>query len=88
MTTDSIETSEREASAPAPITKIAAKGAQADIATVSRFQLGLQQLCDDAEREGVVLTVDLVALQPLAMGNFAMHPLARPAWLNADKLAS
>jgi hypothetical protein len=64
------------------------KGEQANIETVAAFQLKLQELCDQTDKQGVVLTVDLVALQPLAMGNFAMHPLARPAWLNADKPTS
>ena len=64
------------------------KGEQANIETVARFQLKLQELVDEAEREGVILTIDTVAMQPLAMGNYAMHPLARPAWWNADKPAS
>lgn len=60
------------------------KGAQANIETVARFQIQLQSLCDDANREGVVLTIDVVPLQPLAMGNYHMAPLARPVWWNAD----
>lgn len=54
------------------------RGEQANIETVAAFQLKLQALVDEAEAQGVVLTIDTIALQPLAMGNYAMHPLARP----------
>lgn len=61
-----------------------AAGAQADTATVARYQKALDALCTCAEAGGVVLTVDLTDLQPLAMGNYRMHPLARPVWWNSD----
>lgn len=61
------------------------RGEQANIETVAAFQLKLQALVDQADKQGVVLTIDTVAPQPIAMGNYAMHPLARPCWWNVDK---
>lgn len=61
------------------------QGAQADVNTVATFQLRLQSLCDEAAKNGVVLTVDIVALQPLKMGHYHMAPLARPQWFNSDR---
>lgn len=58
------------------------KGEQANMAIVGEFQLRLDALCKEADSKGVILTVDVVALQPLAMGNQAMHPLARAKWFN------
>lgn len=57
---------------------------QADIATVARYQKALDALCTSAEVDGVVLTIDLTPRQPLAQGNYHMHPLVRPVWWNSD----
>lgn len=62
------------------------KGAQADTATVAWFQKALQTLCEEAADRGVVLTVECVPLLPLAMGHYAMQPLARPQWFNSDNM--
>lgn len=43
------------------------------------FQLALEQLCDAAERYGVVLEIQNIPRRPLAMGNHRMRPSARLA---------
>lgn len=62
------------------------KGAQADMDTVAGFQKRLQSLCEEAADRGVVPTVECIPLLPLAMGNYAMQPLARPQWFNSDNM--
>jgi hypothetical protein len=44
---------------------------------LSFFRYSLARLIDDADRCGVVLTIECVPRQPLAMGNYAMVPGVR-----------
>jgi hypothetical protein len=43
------------------------------------LQHRLEELVEHAKQQGFVMTVDLVPLGPLAMGNYTMRPEVRPA---------
>jgi hypothetical protein len=48
-------------------------------ARLARYELLLLQLIQWAEDEGIILTIENVPQQPLAMGNHKMVGSARPA---------
>lgn len=46
---------------------------------LEQYETRLRDLCAKAKQDGLLLSIELVPLQPLAMGNLAMRPAVREA---------